>query len=214
MADEPSAADPETTPPVAAPAPAAQATSPAAAATQTQTPAVEPEPAAEPEPELVDLGPLREEFTSVMDDLVQVRSRIAVLGRQLFQTKVRVRVQDRAGDDQDLIVLALRLDGAPIFRGDPSTVNSDVSQVFEGFAAPGPHVLTVETEQRARENDEYRYTTADTYRFEVVRGKATELTLVLDDSSDIATDFPDDGEGEYDVRVRLRVATRELSDAP
>ncbi|NOY91502.1 MAG: DUF3597 domain-containing protein, partial [Deltaproteobacteria bacterium] len=206
----PDAATPDANPesPAAEPGPVESST-PAAAPTPESSTAT-----AEPEPDFVDLGPLREEFTAVMDDLVQVRSRIAVLGRQLFQTKVRVRVQDRAGDDQDLISIALRLDGAPIFRGDPSSVNGDVQQVFEGFAAPGPHVLSVETEQRARADDDYRYTQSDTYRFEVIRGKATELTLVLDDSSDIAEDFPDDGEGEYDVRVRLRVATRELGSEP
>ena len=200
------------------------APTPAPATTTTTTPAAAPaadtatsdatEPDAEPEPDFVDLGPLRDEFTAVMDDLVRVRSRIAVLGRQLFQTKVRVRVQDRASDDQDLVSIALRLDGAPIFSGDPSSVNGDVRQIFEGFAAPGPHLLTVETEQRARANDDYRYTQSDTYRFQVVRGKATELTLTLDDSSNIADDFPDDGEGEYDIRMRLRVATRELSAEP
>jgi len=216
-ATTPAAADPLPDNPFAAP-------TPAPATTTTTTPAAAPaadtatsdatEPDAEPEPDFVDLGPLRDEFTAVMDDLVQVRSRIAVLGRQLFQTKVRVRVQDRASDDQDLVSIALRLDGAPIFSGDPSSVNGDVRQIFEGFAAPGPHLLTVETEQRARANDDYRYTQSDTYRFQVVRGKATELTLTLDDSSNIADDFPDDGEGEYDIRMRLRVATRELSAEP
>jgi hypothetical protein len=209
---------PAAAPDAATPEPTAETSgesAPAESSSLAAAPAPEaaPEPAAEPEPDFVDLGPIREEFTAVMDDLVQVRSRIAVLGRQLFQTKVRVRVQDRA-DDQDLVSIALRLDGAPIFRGDPSSVNDDVQQVFDGFAAPGPHVLTVETEQRARADDDYRYTQSDTYRFMVVRGKATELTLVLDDSSDIAEDFPDDGEGEYDIRVRLRVATRELSREP
>ena len=215
VATTPAAADPLPDNPFAAPTPApATTTTPAAAPAADTATSDATEPDAEPEPDFVDLGPLRDEFTAVMDDLVQVRSRIAVLGRQLFQTKVRVRVQDRASDDQDLVSIALRLDGAPIFSGDPSSVNGDVRQIFEGFAAPGPHLLTVETEQRARANDDYRYTQSDTYRFQVVRGKATELTLTLDDSSNIADDFPDDGEGEYDIRMRLRVATRELSAEP
>ena len=43
-----------------------------------------------------------------------------------------------------------------------------------------------------------------------MQGKVTEITLVLDDDSDIAEDFEDDGEGEYDVSTRVRVATRDL----
>ena len=157
-----------------------------------------------------DLAPLRTEYTSVMDELVRVRSRVATLGRALFRTRVRILVQNRA-DDQSLARISLELDGSPIYRADGSQFQGeDGRQVFEGFAAPGPHQVTVEAEQRARENDTYRYTLRDAYRFEVTREKLTEITIILDDDSDIAGDFPDDGEGEYDVRTRVRVATRDL----
>ena len=183
--------------------------------------APEPEPeeiAPEPEPEITeaeqeaatlpDLSPLRAEFSALMDELVQARSRIAVLGQALFNTKLRVRVENDA-DDQILSGLTIRLDGAPIFRAD-SDVGGEGRQVFDGFAAPGPHELTVEAEQRSRASEEYRYTQANRYRFQVVSGKLIEVTITLDDDSDIAEDFEDDGEGEYDVRMRVRVATRDL----
>ncbi len=159
-----------------------------------------------------DLGPIREEFTTIMDELVQVRSRVAVLGRQLFRTRMRVIVQNRAGDDHTLAKLVLKLDGAPIFQGEGNEVPEDGAQVFDGFAAPGPHVMTVEVEQRARANDEYRYELRDTYRFQVIRNRLIEVEIVLDDDSDIAEDFADDEEGEFDVRTRMRVATRALGD--
>jgi hypothetical protein len=158
-----------------------------------------------------DLSPLRAEFTTLMDELVQMRSKIAVLGRQLFRTKVRVGIENLASDDATLARLVLTLDGAPIFRGDASRLSGEAERrAFEGFAAPGPHVLGVEAEQRSREDEDYRYTLRDEYRFVVVRGRLTEVTVTLDDDSDIAEDFADDGEGEYDVRVRIRVATRDL----
>jgi len=188
---------------------------PPMAAPEEQTEELPPEP--EPEPittaeqeasELPDLSPLRSEFSALMDELVQARSRIAVLGQALFNTKLRVRVENDA-DDQILSGLTIRLDGAPIFRTD-SDVGGEGRQVFDGFAAPGPHELTVEAEQRSRESEEYRYTQSNRYRFQVVSGKLIEVTITLDDDSDIAEDFEDDGEGEYDVRMRVRVATRDL----
>lgn len=184
----------------------ADAPAPAAEAPAAQTPAAPTEPL----PELPDLSPLQQAYTALMDDLVQARSRVAVLGQQLFETKVRVRVHDRTGGDVNLTSFAVRLDGAPVFRADSGGVGADARRVFEGFAAPGPHVLIVEAEQRARADDGYRYTLSDSYRFEVVRGQLTVVTIVLDDDSDIAEDFEDDGEGEYEVRTRVRVATREL----
>ncbi len=157
-----------------------------------------------------DLGPLRSEFTSIMDELVQVRSRMAVIGRQLFHTKVQVRVHNRAGGDNTLSRLVVSLDGAPVHRGDGSDLGEDVQSIFEGFAAPGPHVLTLEVEQRQRADDDYRYTIRDSFRFVVEREKLTEITVVLDDDSDMGEDFEDDGEAEYDLSTRVRVATRDL----
>jgi hypothetical protein len=156
-----------------------------------------------------DLTPLREELSALMDELVQMRSRMAVLGRQLFQTRVRVRVHNRAQRRQSLARVALSLDGAPVFQHE-GDVGKDARQVFEGFAAPGPHQVTLEVEQRGRDGDDYRYTLRDTFRFEVVRGKLTDVLIVLDDKSNMAKAFPRGGEGEYDVRTRVRVATRDL----
>jgi len=142
---------------------------------------------------------------------VQTRARIATLGRSLFRTKIRIDVQDRSGDDQSLARIAVMLDGAPVFRAQGAEFNGeDGKRVFEGFAAPGPHTVTVEVEMRARDGDTYRYTLRDAYRFEVIRDKMTEVVVVLDGESEIAEDFADDGEGEYDVRTRFRVATRDL----
>jgi hypothetical protein len=163
------------------------------------------------EPELEDLSPLRSDLATLMDELVQVRSRIAVLGRQLFETKVQLRVENRAGDEQIVSRLVLRLDGDPVHRSEEDP-GDDAAKLFEGFAAPGPHELTVEVEMRSRANEEYRYLSSDRFRFQVVRGKLTEVIVTLDDDSDIAEDFEDDGEGEYDVSTRVRVATRELGE--
>lgn len=157
-----------------------------------------------------DLEALRQEFTDVMDAVVQLRSRVAVLGRQLFETRVRVRVDNQARETQSLVKLSLLLDGAPVHKAEGATRSDKVQQVFDGYAAPGPHVLTIEAEQRSKEDDKYRYTTRDTFRFEVIRGKASVVTVVLEDDSGIAEDFPDDEEGEYEVTTRVRVETRDL----
>lgn len=204
--------------PAATPSPAPEAATPAPAEQPSSGSAAAPEPSASKSSESdpfaeafggPDLTPLRDELTTIMDDLVQTRSRMAVLGRQLFKTRIRVSVQNRAKKRQALAHLTVELDGAPVYQTDQA-LGDDAQQVFEGFAAPGPHLITVVAQQRARANDDYRYDLRDTYRFEVVRGKLTELLVILDDDSGIAKDFPDDQEGQYDVRTRLRVATREL----
>jgi hypothetical protein len=220
----PPAAEPEAPPPsepasdpAAAAPPAAPPSTEASPLAVTPSPAAEPAPApAEPavdtenEAAKQDAQAVREELSTVMDALVSARARAALLGKSLFKTRVRVQLVNDAAGDQLLGKVALSLDGNPIYRGEGSTLDPEGAKLFEGYAAPGPHVLTVEIEQRAREDDAYRYSQTSSLRFVVPRGTLTDLTLVLDDDSDIAEDFKDDDEGEYDVRLRLEVTARPL----
>jgi hypothetical protein len=148
---------------------------------------------------------LQQELAQLMDDLVQARERVAVIGKSLWKTRVRVRIDNRAAPEQVTAAVVLRLDGAPIFTGDGSSLQSPDRPLYDGYAAPGPHVLELEIEQRAKRDQKYRYNLRESYRFEVLRERRTDLTLVLDDDSDIADDFADDQQGEYDVRTRLDV---------
>lgn len=155
---------------------------------------------------------LQQELAQLMDDLVQARERVAVLGKALFHTKVRVRIDASDAEDQILGRVALRLDGAPIFSGDGASLGDPERPLFEGFAAPGPHVLEIEIEQRARADEAYRYTLRESYRFEVLGERRTDLRLWLEDDSDIAEDFQDDRSGEYDVHTRLQVRAVPLNE--
>jgi len=196
----------EDSPPAEEPAGQPVASDPAVA--QESEPAPTPTPPTEA-PAPVGHGDLREEFAAVMDELVQARARIATVGNLLFRTKLRVRVESRAGD-QILESFVLRLDGAPIYRTE-DTIDGR-APVFEGFAAPGPHELSVEVAHRGRANGNFRYVQSDRFRLEVRQGAMTEIVLRLDDDSDMAEDFPEDGEGEYDLRLRVQVSTESLED--
>lgn len=197
------------TPTSAAAATPAQAETPVASQTEAAT-----TPAASAAAEAAgEARAVREELSSVMDALVSARARAALLGKSLFKTRVRVVLVNEAAEDQALGKVALFLDGNPIFRGEGSALNAEGAKLFEGYAAPGPHVLKVVIEQRSRHDDNYRYSQESALRFTVLREHLTDLKLVLDDDSDIAEDFADDQEGEYDVRLRLEVHAEPLRGA-
>jgi translation initiation factor 2B subunit (eIF-2B alpha/beta/delta family) len=159
-----------------------------------------------------DVSSLQSELSTLMDELVQARTRAALLGKTLFKTVSRVYVQNLTGDDAVLSKVVLKLDGAPIFRGDSAALRGDdARQVFEGFIAPGPHVLTAEIEVSSRDDSAYGYSLRESYKFQALRDKRNELSLQIRDDSDVAREFPDDQDGEYDVRMRIRVRTKELN---
>jgi hypothetical protein len=159
-----------------------------------------------------ELSSVQQELAAVMDELVQARARVAVLGKALFKTRVRVKIDNRAAPDQVAARVLLWLDGAPIFSGDGASLRDPERTLFEGFAAPGPHVLTLEIEQRSRDDEAYRYTLRDSFRFTVKRERRTDVRIVLDDDSDMATDFPGGGEGSYEIETRFEVRAVPLKD--
>ncbi len=202
-----------TTAPATAPAPTttAPATTPPAASTAPPAASATPPPAADPGPAPPDVAPVRADLGHLMDDMVQTRQRMAVLGQELFRTRIRIAVQDRAGDDQSLARFVVELDGAPVFRADGEIEGGDRGRtVHEGALAPGPHVLTIETEQRAQGDAEVRYSQRETFRVQVHRERLTDIEIVLEDDSNMVQAFQQGGEGRYEIRTRVQVATREL----
>jgi hypothetical protein len=159
------------------------------------------------------LAALREESSQLIDEMSQARAKAALLGKTLFKTQLRLRVQNLAAPDPRLVKIELKLDGAPVYVGDGTTLTGDdARQVFEGFIAPGRHVLTASLKQQSREDPTFGYNLHDSYHFKVQRDKLSELTLIVDDDSDMASDYPDDGDGEYDVRLKLRVRTKNIGE--
>ncbi len=207
------------TPPAAATQ--AQAQTPPASPPQTPTPpaATTEEPSEQPTAEFdpgpapPDVSPIRDDYVALMDELVQARMRVAALGSELFRTRITIDLQDRTGDNTNLARLVVHLDGAPVYQHDGGGASlDDGREIFSGSLAPGPHVLRIEVEQRARQDEAFRYTLQEDFRFQVVRERLSEVTLVLEDGSDMASSFPSGGEGRYEVRTRMRVATRALPD--
>jgi hypothetical protein len=184
----------------------------AAASAEQSPPPSTAETSAEPAPAPAVPAALSKDVATVMDELVQLRARTRVLGKALFKTKMQVRVENEAAPDQIAARLQLWLDGAPIWSGDGSGLRDPERVLFEGLAAPGPHVLTYEVEQRARDDEKYRYSQRASLRFVALRDRRMELVLVLEDDSDMAEDFDEDEEGEYDVRVQMQVSAHRLDE--
>ncbi len=217
----PETAAPATTPPATGTPPAPTTGTPASTpATTPVAPAPVPTPTpASPEaldfrdpPVLPDLAVVRDEIDTIMDELVETRARVAAVGRELFDTRIRIRVYVNSGRLDAGVTLSVRLDGLAVYSAEPGD-DDEGTQIFEGYAAPGPHVLQIVTERRAREDDDYRASQSDSFRFELARGKMNDVSVSLDDRSDIAEDFEEEGEGTFDLRTRIRVRALDIERA-
>jgi len=143
------------------------------------------------------------DYDKLLGDIATLRSRVSALTTTLYASKVRVVVETR-GSEARISNFSVTLDDGVVFTAPERFSADDERVVYEHSVAPGHHVLGVDVERFDTRNKEYR--TWQSSRFSVVipESKRVDAHLVIQDSSDMAKDFPDDQDGEYDLRVRLR----------
>lgn len=169
------------------------------------TPAVKRSPLT-PEPNEFPTGapkPPPVAYERLLSDIAALRSRVAAVTTTLFSSKLRVLVGVE-GDDARVATFRVTLDDGVIYAAADRFGGGEPQVVYEHAVAPGHHMLGVEIERYDARNRAYR--TYQTSKFAVVvpEGKKLETSFRVEDDSDMADEFPDDQDGEYDLRVRLR----------
>jgi hypothetical protein len=143
------------------------------------------------------------DYDRLFGDIAALRGRVAALTTTLFASKVRVTLRSE-GDNARISRLNVTLDDGVVFSAPARFSAEDERVVYEHAVAPGHHVLGVEVDRSdVRSN---QYTTSQTTKLSIVipEGKLVEASVELEDDSDIAEDFPDDQDGEYELAVRMR----------
>jgi hypothetical protein len=143
------------------------------------------------------------EYDKLLGDIATLRSRVAALTTTLFASKLRVVVETR-GDDARLASFNITLDDGVVFAAPARFSAEDERVVYEHAVAPGHHVVGLEIERYDARNKEYRTWQSSRFSVVVPESKLVDTHLTIVDDSDMAEDFPDDADGEYDLRVKLR----------
>jgi len=142
-------------------------------------------------------------YDKLLSDIAALRSRVAAVTTTLFSSKLRVLVGVE-GDDARIASFRVTLDDGVVYSA-PERFGSDEPQVvYEHAVAPGHHMLGVEIERYDARNREYRTWQSSKFSVIVPESKHLESSFRIEDGSDMADEFPDDQDGEYDLRVRLR----------
>jgi len=154
------------------------------------------------------LKPPPAEYDLLLSDIAALRSRVAALTTTLFKSKLRIIVETE-GDDARITSFVVTLDEGVVFSVPERFVADDEKVVYEHAVAPGHHVIGVEIEREDARGQQYK--TWQTSRFSVLvpDSQLLETHMVVADDSDMAEDFPEDEDGEYDLGVHLRARVTE-----
>ncbi len=153
-------------------------------------------------------GEQTRDVASLLSRVAALRARLAALSTVLLSSKLQIELQSE-GDASSVAALTVTLDGGVVFRAPSRAAFEEVKTVYEHAVAPGRHVVGVEVERRAKAASQFA--TWQSTRFVVdVPPKGTLLTRVeLEDESTMGEDFADEGDGDYELHIRMRAEVDE-----
>ena len=148
-------------------------------------------------------APAPAEYDRLLGDIAALRARVASLTTTMFKSKLKVFVETD-GDNARITKFVVTLDDGVVYvAGDRFSAN-DEKPVYEHAVAPGHHILGVEIERVDSRGREYKTWQNTKMSIVVPESKVVEARVELEDDSDMAVDFPDDQDGEYELNVKLR----------
>lgn len=142
------------------------------------------------------------QLDALLSRAAALRSRIAALTSALFSSKLRIEVR-AAGDGVQLSALHVSVDGGVVYSAPPRSGFEQPEVVYEHAVAPGPHVVSIEVERRDTLNPQFSTWQESRFVVLVPEKKSLWTRLELDDESNMAEDFAEEDEGQYELRVKL-----------
>jgi hypothetical protein len=206
--------EPEASAPAAAPGTRPGATpgsKPATGAPQvpvTQPAPTPPPPTDKPDAATVDVESLRKEYLALRDQLFRSRARAAALGSALYSTRIRLHLDYKSARFYTITRAVIRLDGASVFDDTQGAITKDKAPRFDGFIAPGRHLVTVRIEAAGK--DDQRFTTAleSSFVVQAPGGKDVIVRCTAEDDGDIAYQWQKSEEGSYKLRLDVGIDTQ------
>jgi len=171
----------------------------------------EPKPAADAQ----DVDSLRQEYLSLRDELFKSRARANAVASQLYSTRVQVKLTYTTGRYYNPAKSSIRLDGASVYEDASGAIGGDDGVRFDGYIAPGRHLITFHVEATGKDDDSFTSTTESQIVVKAVAGKDLLVAARARDSGDIAYEWKRSEHGSYGLGIDVAVKTaKAVESAP
>lgn len=199
---------PASTPQTPAPAPTAGSGSGATEPTKVAPKAEPPEQSNEP-----DVDTLRQEYLALRDELFQSRARANTVASQLYSTRIQIKLTYTSGRYYNPQKASIRLDGASVYENTTGAIATDDGIRFEGYVAPGRHVVTFRIEATGKDDDSFTSATESSIAVKAVPNKDLIVHAKAKDSGDIAYEWKRKAQGSYGLGLDVSVKTAARPEA-
>ena len=153
----------------------------------------------------VDVDALRQEYLALRDQLFRSRARAAAVASSVYSSKLRILLDYGSSRFYTVTRATIRLDGASVYDDSQGAIANDRAPRWNGFVAPGRHVVTVRIEAAGK--DDQRFTTAleSSFAVQAPAGKDLVIKCAAKDEGDIAYQWQRSENGSYRLRLDVTI---------
>ncbi len=165
------------------------------------------EPAPPPAANEPDVDSLRQEYLSLRDELFKSRARANAVASALYSTRVQIRFTWASARYYGVSKASIRLDGAQVYEDASGAIGGDDGVRFDGFVAPGRHIVTFHVEATGKDDDSFTSSTESQVVVKAVANKDLMIAAKGRDSGDIAYQWKRGEHGSYGLGIDVAVKT-------
>jgi hypothetical protein len=155
-----------------------------------------------------DVDTLRQEYLSLRDELFRSRARANAVASQLYSTRVQIRLTYTSGRYYSPVKSSIRLDGATVYEDGKGTIADDDGIRFDGYVAPGRHLVTFRVEAVGKDDDTFASVTESQITVKAVADKDLVVSAKARDGGDIAYEWKKKEKGSYGLAIDVAVKTQ------
>lgn len=162
-----------------------------------------------------DVDTLRQEYLSLRDELFKSRARANAVASQLYSTRIQIKLTYTSGRYYNPVKASIRLDGASVYENATGAIAGDDGIRFDGYVAPGRHLVTFRVEAVGKDDDSFASVTESQITVKAVAGKDLVVAAKAKDGGDIAYEWTKKEKGSYGLAldVAVKTAARAEGDA-
>lgn len=155
--------------------------------------------------ETADVEALRQQYLALRDRLFRSRARAAAVASAMYSTKLRVELTYDTGRFYTVQRATIRLDGANVFDDIDGAVAQDKAPRFEGYIAPGRHLVSIRIEAAGKDDDRFTSVMEDTFVVIAPAGKDLVVSARARDGGDIPYRWERSQKGSYKLHLDVDV---------
>src|SRR5262245_5897751 len=121
---------------------------------------------------------------------------------------MQIRMTYTSGRYYTPVKSSIRLDGAVVYEDSKGSISADDGLRFDGYVAPGRHLVTFRVEAVGKDDDTFSSVTESQITVKAVADKDLVVAAKAKDGGDIAYEWKKKEKGSYGLAIDVAVKTQ------